>query len=294
MAPMNRHYPPDDDEWKDGEENSQQHVQPTTTPKAHGPLAADSAAGSSESKAPPGGLWPEAHAQQGRWKVPPTAPPATLQQAGVNSGIKDAREYHKKWQDRPYDPNDDPWIEDVEKDNKMNDKPVIQLFGNVVQENADLAEAKAAAAAIVDIARRYCAPDEGNSAGFPQFNAQVPLPPPAKADPPMLPAAAIGSEKGFQEKKGKGKEFEKGGKPEFAKGGKDDKGGKSTGKGEFKGEFKGEKGEKGKQAPKGPMLPVPKATGHSSKCARISEKPPEVVEANSNKMPDNGAICLRQ
>ena len=130
-----------------------------------------------------------------------------------------------------------------------------------------------------------------------------------------MPASAIGSEKGFQEQKGKGKnyekggkpelakggkpesakggkpEFEKGGKPEFAKsgkdekGGKDDKGGKNVAKGEFKGEFKGDKGNKG---PKGPTLPVPKASG--SKCARISEEPAEVVEANSNKMHDNGAM----
>jgi len=101
-ARMNRHYPPDDDEWKDCEETSQQHVHPSTPPKVHGPPAADSAAGSAENKAPPGALWPEAYAQQGAWKVPPSAPPPTLQQTGVNSGIRDAREYYKKWQDRPY------------------------------------------------------------------------------------------------------------------------------------------------------------------------------------------------
>ena len=191
--------------------------------------------------------------------------------------------------------------EDDVKDPK-NDKPVIQLFGNVVQKNADIAEAKAAAAAIADIANRYCADADGQSAGFPKFNAQVPLPPAAKADPPLLPASAIGSEKAFQEQKGKGKNYDKGGKPdntkggkpEFAKGGKDekggkdDKGGKNVAKGEFKGEFKGKEGEKGKQGPKGPILPPPKASG--SKCARISEEPPEIVEGNSNKMHDNGAM----
>ena len=208
-APMNRHYPPDDDDWKECEENSQSQV-PASPPKVHEPSTTNSAAGSADNQAPPGALWPEAYSQHA-WKVPPTAPPSTLQQSGGNSGFIDAREYHKKWQDRPYDPNDDPWIEEVDKDGKKNEKPVIQLFGNVVQKNADLAEAKAAAAAIAEIANRYCAPDEGNSAGFPQFNAQVPLPPPAKADPPLLPAAAIGSEKGFQEQKGKGKNTEKGG-----------------------------------------------------------------------------------
>ena len=63
---------------------------------------------------------------------------------------------------------------------------------------------------------------------------------------------------------------------------------RNAAKGEFKGEFKGEKGDKGKQGSKGPTQPVPKASG--SKCARISEEPAEVVEANSNKMHDNGAM----
>ena len=303
-APMNRHYPPDDDDWKDCEESQV----PPSPSKVHAPTGANSSAGSADNKAPPGALWPDAY-NQNAWKVPPIAPPPTLQQAGGNSGFVDAREYHKKWQDRPYDPNDDPWIEDEVKDPK-NDKPVIQIFGNVVQKNADIAEAKAAAAAIAEIANRYCADGDGQSAGFPKFNAQVPLPPSAKADPPILPASAIGSEKAFQEQKGKGKnydkggkpdstkggkpEFEKGGKPEFAKGGKDekggkdDKGGKNVAKGEFKGESKGKEGDKGKQGPKGPTLPAPKASG--SKCARISEEPPEVVEGNSNKMHDNGAM----
>ena len=88
---------------------------------------------STAGKAPAGALWPDDPA----WKVPPTTPPKNLQQ-GASSGIRDAREYHKKWQDRPYDPNDDPWIEDVEKDEKPKDKPVIQIYGNVVQKNADL------------------------------------------------------------------------------------------------------------------------------------------------------------
>jgi len=71
------------------------------------------------------------------------------------------------------------------------------------------------------------------------------------------------------------------------KGGNIDKG-KGNAKGE-KGE-KGEKAEKGKQMPKGPMLPVPKAASHGTKCACISEEPPEVVEQHSNKIPDAGAM----
>ena len=50
----------------------------------------------------------------------------------------------------------------------------------------------------------------------------------------------------------------------------------------------GERGEKGKG--KESQFPGPKATGHSTKCARISEEPPEVAEPNSNKIPDAGAM----
>ena len=150
-----------------------------------------------------------------------------------------------------------------------------------------LAEAKAAAAAIAAIAQQYCAPDEGGSAGFPRFNAQVPIPPPAKADPPVLPAAALGSERSYNEQKDKGKEFEKGGKgKDGEKGGKGElgKGGQSD-KGKGKEFEKGAKGEKGKEG-KGKESQFPKATSHSTKCARISEEPPDVVEPNSNKMSD--------
>ena len=134
------------------------HVPPSPS-KVHGPTGSNSSAAA----APAGALWPDAYSQNA-YKVPPTTPPPTLQ-AGGNSGIVDAREYHKKWQDRPYDPNDDPWIEDDVKDPK-NDKPVIQLFGNVVQKNAEIAEAKAAAAAIAEIANRFCADADGQSAGL--------------------------------------------------------------------------------------------------------------------------------
>jgi len=96
-----------------------------------------------------------------------------------------------------------------------------------------------------------------------------------------LPASAIGSEKGFQEQKDKGKEFEKGGKPECAKGGKDEKGGKDDkgGKNTGKGEFKGEKGDKeGKQGAKGPRFQFPKLLD------TVRNAP------NSNKIPESGAM----
>ena len=77
-APMNRPYPPEDDDWKDCMES---HVPPSPS-KVHAPT------GSNSSAAPPGALWPDAYSQNA-YKVPPTTPPPTLQ-AGGNSGIVDS------------------------------------------------------------------------------------------------------------------------------------------------------------------------------------------------------------
>ena len=72
-APMNRHYPPDDDEWKDCEESQV----PPSPSKVHAPSGTNSSAGSADNKAPPGALWPDAY-NQNAWKVPPIAPPPTF------------------------------------------------------------------------------------------------------------------------------------------------------------------------------------------------------------------------
>ena len=72
-APMNRHYPPDDDEWKDCEESQV----PPSPSKVHAPSGTNSSAGSADNKAPPGALWPDAY-NQTAWKVPPIAPPPTF------------------------------------------------------------------------------------------------------------------------------------------------------------------------------------------------------------------------
>ena len=52
------------------------------------------------------------------------------------------------------------------------------------------------------------------------------------------------------------------------------------------------RGRERKQMGKGPLLPVPKATSHSTKSARMSEEPPEVAEQNSSKIPDAGAMTV--
>ena len=48
------------------------------------------------------------------------------------------------------------------------------------------------------------------------------------------------------------------------------------------------KERRGSRVLKDQLCLLPKASG--SKCARISEEPPEIVEGNSNKMHDNGAM----
>ena len=151
----------------------------------------------------------------------------------------------------------------------------------MVQKNADIAEAKKAAAAIAQIANRYCAPEEGNSAGFPQFNAQVSLyllqqrqihrcclhlqlevrrdsrsrkakgrtmRKEASQNLPKVESQNLQKVASQNSRKVVSQNLRKGGKDE--KGGKDDKGGKNVAKGEFKGEFKGKEGDKGKQGSK--------------------------------------------
>ena len=73
--------------WQECDEGSQPPVQPASTPKSFGPASAtgNSTALAATGKAPAGALWPEAYGNQTTWKVPPTSPPKTLQQAGASS-----------------------------------------------------------------------------------------------------------------------------------------------------------------------------------------------------------------
>ena len=67
-VPMNKSYPPNDDDGKDCDDGAQQPVQPSgasATSSASPPPAS--------SKAPSGALWPEAYGDQTAWKVPPTS-----------------------------------------------------------------------------------------------------------------------------------------------------------------------------------------------------------------------------
>ena len=93
---------------------------------------------------------------------------------------------------------DDQNVEEF-KGQEGNKKPILQIFGNVVQSNADVAAAKAAAAAVDAMARRATADNVGG-AGFPDPVPTVPTPPPppAKASSPVS-AAALGSEQLLQE-----------------------------------------------------------------------------------------------
>ena len=172
-APMNRNYPPDTEEWQECDDSAQQPVQPVTSPKVLGP--ASTSANSSTSvhgNAKGASTGTGANESKGPWKVPPIAPPEALKRAmekekdgSLPSGWKD----WKGWQ-HYYNPNDDPWVtddQDVEEVKKQeNKKPILQLYGNVVQSNADAAAAKAAAAAVDAMAQR-AASDSVGAAGFP-------------------------------------------------------------------------------------------------------------------------------
>ena len=82
--------PPDDEEWKESEESQV----PPSPSKVHAPSGTNSAAGSADNKAPPGALWPDAY-NQNVWKVPPIAPPPTLQQAGGIQGSSMRKTLHR-------------------------------------------------------------------------------------------------------------------------------------------------------------------------------------------------------
>ena len=102
-APMNRHYPPDDDDWKECEES---HVPPSPS-KVHAPTGTNSSAASLHHLVPYGRMpTTRMHTRCHRQHL------RLLCKLEAIQGFVDAREYHKKWQDSPYDPNDDPWIED--------------------------------------------------------------------------------------------------------------------------------------------------------------------------------------
>ena len=225
-APMNRHYPPADDEWQECEENAQQQ-HPVTSPKVLGPASITANSSTSVHGASKSSSTATAAEFKGPWKVPPIAPPDSLKKA-IDAGV-----VHGSWRDwkgRPYDPSDDPWVTDDQPVGETgNKKPILQIFGNVVQSNADVAAAKAAAAAVDAMAQ---AADNVGGAGFPDPSANVPTPPPppAKATSPVS-AAALGSEQLLQElikrkgkdDKGKGKDDKGKGKDDKGKG-KDDKG----------------------------------------------------------------------
>ena len=298
-APMNRHYPPADDEWQECQENTQQ---PVTSPKVLGPASNTANSSTSVHGASKSSSTATAAEFKGPWKVPPIAPPDSLKKA-IDAGV-----VHGSWRDwkgRPYDPSDDPWVTDDQPVGETgNKKPILQIFGNVVQSNADVAAAKAAAAAVDAMARQ--AADNVGAAGFPDPSANVPTPPPppAKATSPVS-AAALGSEQLLQElikgkgkdDKGKGKDEYKGkGKDEYKGKGKDDKGKGKDDKGKGK-DGKDGKGDYGKgPQPKNPnlQLPVPKTGERPGKCVRISEETEVQEEGNSqnssNKMHEGGAM----
>ena len=272
-APMNRNYPPADDDWQECEENTQQPVHPGTSPKVLGPASTSANSSTSVHGGPKSSSTANAaHESKGPWKVPPIAAPDALKKAMEAGVVQGGYKDWKGWQNH-YDPADDPWVTDDQnleevKGQEGNKKPILQLFGNVVQSNADAAAAKAAAAAVDAMARR-AASDNVGAAGFPS-PVPTPPPPPAKVSAPAS-AAALGGEQLLQELvKGKGKDDKGKGKDDKGKG-KDDKG---KGKSEY---GKGET-EKGAQPQKPDLqLPVGKSDERPSKCVSINEETERMI-----------------
>ena len=81
-APMNRHYPPADDEWQECQENTQQ---PVTSPKVLGPASNTANSSTSVHGASKSSSTATAVEFKGPWKVPPIAPPDSLKKARVPS-----------------------------------------------------------------------------------------------------------------------------------------------------------------------------------------------------------------
>ena len=185
-APMNKNWGPAvDDDWQECQEDVQAQQQPVKPPPP-----------------PPGNLmhmgplpgYASASGDSGcQWKAPPTVPPLVLNsvQAGKGSGKG------KGYQNYPYDPRDDPWVEGKETIEEVkpnaSTKPVLEIFGKVDQSNAAVTAQKAADAAAKRAAEA--------AAGFPKGPPVVfgPKDMTAQSEGPINSAAALGSEKAVQE-----------------------------------------------------------------------------------------------
>ena len=247
-APMNQNWGPAvDDDWQECHEDpqGQPQQQPLPPPPPPGNLSQGPA------------LLP-GYANSCQWKAPPSVPPLNI--SSVQAGKGSSKGYG--WQNQPYDPKNDPWIESKEPIEEVkgnaSTKPVLEIFGKVEQTTA----AKAADAAMQ---RAKDAADAGNSTGFPKGppivhgqdlgrNAGNPVAVMAaqaqaqsQSGSQINSAAALGSEKAVHDASNQ----------------------------------QGAKGsEKGKTG-----------NGQPAKQAKISENPPEVHEVgNSNKMTEHGAM----
>ena len=126
-APMNRNYPPAD-------ENTQQPVHPGTSPKVLGPASTTANSSTSVHGSSKSSSTATATEFKGPWKVPPIAPPDALKKAIHAGVVHGSYNSWKGWQNRPFDPSDDPWVTDDQnveefKGQEGNKKPVLQLYG---------------------------------------------------------------------------------------------------------------------------------------------------------------------
>ena len=194
-------------------------------------------------------------------------PPLVLNSEQAGKGSGKSYGYGYGCQNRPYDPEDDPWVEGKEQIEEVKanvlTKPVLEIYGEVDQSNAATTAQKAADAAAQRAAAEAAAAAAA-AAGFRKGPPAVHGPPDlgrnalnpvavmaaqaGQAGGPTNSAAALGSEKAAHEESN-------------------------------------QQGAKGAGKNKNP-------SGQSAKQARISEEPAEVHEVgnSSNKISDSGAM----
>ena len=124
-APMNKDWGPAvDDDWQECHEDPQGQQQqqplkpppPGNLPQGTGPL--------------PG--YANSVASSYQWKAPPSMPPLNI--SSVQAGKGSAKGGYG-WQNQPYDPQNDPWIEGKEQIEEVkgnaSTKPVLEIYGKV-------------------------------------------------------------------------------------------------------------------------------------------------------------------
>ena len=94
---------------KQGEHSA---ASPGTSPKVLGPASTTANLSTSVNGSSKSSSTATATEFKGPWKVPPIAPPDAFKKAIDAGGVHGSYNSWTGWQNRPYDPSDDPWVTD--------------------------------------------------------------------------------------------------------------------------------------------------------------------------------------